>query len=129
MSSMVALRLLVVEGVWASRESWMVSGRMERVTFVPGDCACSVCGEEFAGGSGEADESWAGGVCGLDLGDGGGEEIGLAQELGDEARGGLSVHVGGRADLDDGAAAHDGDAVGHAEGFFLVVGDVDGGDA
>src|SRR5262249_53269763 len=35
----------------------------------------------------------------------------------------------GRVDLQDAAVAHYGDAVGQAEGFALVVGDIDGRDA
>ena len=39
------------------------------------------------------------------------------------------VNVLGRADLLDHAAVHDGDAVGNGQRLFLIVGDVDGGDA
>lgn len=62
-------------------------------------------------------------------GDLGVEEVGLAQEVGDEARGGTVVEGAGLADLCDVAHVEDGDLVGHREGFFLIVGDIDGGDA
>ncbi len=59
--------------------------------------------------------------------EGGGEDVGAAEEVGDEGGGGFAVDVLGGAELFDFAAVHDGDAVGHDQGFFLVVGDEDEG--
>ena len=65
----------------------------------------------------------------LDLADRAGQEVGLADEVGDEPVGRLVVDVPGRADLQDLARRHDRDAVGHGQRLFLVVRDEDEGDA
>ena len=57
------------------------------------------------------------------------DQVGVADELGHEARGRTPVDVGARAGLFDGAGAHHDNAVGHAHGLFLVVRDKDEGDA
>lgn len=67
------------------------------------------------------------GVCGGVGVDGCGDEVGGAQELGDEGGGGGLVHLAWRCELFDAALAHDGETIGERERFFLVVGDVDGG--
>jgi hypothetical protein len=54
-----------------------------------------------------------------------GQEIGLADEAGDEAVPRVDVDVAGSADLLHLARAHHRDAVAHGQGFFLVVGDED----
>ena len=51
------------------------------------------------------------------------QQIGAAQELGHEPRAGALVERARLADLLQPASVHDADAVGHAEGFFLVVRD------
>ncbi len=61
--------------------------------------------------------------------DAAGEEIRLAHEGGDEPGAGVAVDFGGGAELLDAAVVEDGHAVGDGEGFFLVVGDVEGGEA
>ena len=58
----------------------------------------------------------------------GGEEVHLADETGDEGRAGTPVHLGRPPHLLDLARIHDDDAVGHGEGFFLIVRDHDGRD-
>ena len=57
------------------------------------------------------------------------QEIGFADEVGDEALGRLVVDVPRRADLQDLARRHHRDAVRHGQRLFLVVGDEDEGDA
>ena len=57
------------------------------------------------------------------------DEIGLADEVGHEAHRGAVVDVARGADLQDLALAHDRDAVRHGEGFLLVMGHEDEGDA
>ena len=57
------------------------------------------------------------------------EGFGVAEKAGDEGVGGAQVDVVGAAALFDAAVVHDDDLVGHFEGFFLVVGDEDAGDA
>ncbi len=57
------------------------------------------------------------------------EEVEFADEGGDEGGGGAGVDFDGGADLFDTAVAHDGDAAGEGKGFFLIVGDVEAGDA
>ena len=52
-----------------------------------------------------------------------------ADEARDKGILGLGVDVTRGADLHDVAVLHDGDPVGNGEGFLLIVGDVDGGDA
>lgn len=52
------------------------------------------------------------GVCGRVGADGCGDEVGGAQELGDEGGGGGLVHLAWRGELFDAALAHDGEAVG-----------------
>ncbi len=59
----------------------------------------------------------------------GGEEIGLADEIGDEARRGPLVDFRGRTDLQDPAATHHRDPVGHGQRLVLVVRHEDEGDA
>src|SRR5262249_32449723 len=61
-------------------------------------------------------------------GDGAGDEIGHAEEAGDVRRGRRLVELGGRPELLDPAAVHDGDLVRHRHRLFLVVRDVDEGD-
>ncbi len=56
------------------------------------------------------------------------EEVGLADEAGDEAVGRAVVKLARRCDLLDVAAAHDRDAVRHGQRFFLVMGDEDEGE-
>ena len=56
-------------------------------------------------------------------------DVGFADEVRDEGVDGFVINVLGGADLLDEAALHDDDAVGHGQGFFLVVGDVEEGDA
>ena len=57
------------------------------------------------------------------------QQVGLAQEIGDEGGCRRVVDFGGRADLLDNACIHDDDLVGHGQRFFLVVRDEDRGDA
>src|SRR2546430_15476731 len=52
-----------------------------------------------------------------------------SHEVGDEGIAGSVVDLRGGADLFDPAGVHDDDAVGDHERFFLVVGDVDRGEA
>jgi len=56
-------------------------------------------------------------------------QIGLADEVRDEHGGGAVIYLGRSADLLDIALIHHRNAVAHGERFFLVVGDVDEGDA
>ena len=96
-------------------------------------------GEEFGGGAEGGGLGMEGGECAggglngegfaIGVGEGGGEEVGFTDEVSDETVDGLAVELGGGALLLEDAEFHDGDAVGHGEGFFLVMGDVDGGDA
>ena len=51
-----------------------------------------------------------------------------AQEVGHVGIGGLVVDLLGGAELDDAAVVHHGQAIGHRERLFLVVGDVQEGD-
>ena len=51
------------------------------------------------------------------------EHVHGADEIGDEARGRRLVDLGRRRHLHHLALVHDGDAVGHGHGLFLVVGD------
>ena len=62
-------------------------------------------------------------------GDGAGQEIGIAEETGDELALRVLVDFGRRTDLLDLTLDHHHDDVGHGECFRLVVGDEDGGDA
>ncbi len=55
-------------------------------------------------------------------------DVGVTDEVGDKGVLGLVVDVLGGADLLHLAAVHDDDGVGHGQGLFLVVGDVDEGD-
>ena len=57
------------------------------------------------------------------------DEVGIADEIGDEPVDRLLVDFDGRAQLLDLALAHDRDAVAHGERLFLVMGDEDEGDA
>ncbi len=57
------------------------------------------------------------------------EQVGGADERGDEGRRGTFVDLGGCADLFEAALAEDGDAVAHRQGLLLVVGDEDERDA
>src|SRR5690606_4097858 len=59
----------------------------------------------------------------------GGDEVAFANEVGHKDGGGRFVEGDGIAYLQHAPVVHDGDAVGHGERFFLVVGDVDEGDA
>ena len=56
-------------------------------------------------------------------------QVDVADEVGDEARRRRFVDVARRADLQEAALAHDGDARGHGHGFFLVVRDHHAGHA
>ncbi len=58
-----------------------------------------------------------------------GEQIALADEVGHEGVLRLVVDALGVADLLDAAVVHHHDGIGHGEGFFLIVGDVEEGDA
>src|SRR5882757_9522473 len=51
------------------------------------------------------------------------EQVGVTDEIGDEARAWPVVNVGGGADLLDLAGIHHRDPVGHRQRFFLVMGD------
>ena len=62
-------------------------------------------------------------------GDVAGQDVGGADEAGDEGGGRALVDLLGRADLLDAALVEHGDAVAHAERLVLVVGDEDEGDA
>jgi hypothetical protein len=53
------------------------------------------------------------------------QQVGRAQERGDEARGRARVEVIGLAALEQAALVHDADAVGEREGFLLVMRDQD----
>src|SRR5438105_1706920 len=55
------------------------------------------------------------------------EQVGVADEIGDEARAWPVVNIGRCADLLDLAGIHHRDPVGHGECFLLVVGDEDHG--
>src|SRR5690606_25449198 len=57
------------------------------------------------------------------------EDVHAADEFGDVAVYRALVDVHRRADLDNPALVHDGDALGHGHGLFLVVGDHDAGHA
>ncbi|MNI54072.1 hypothetical protein D3C73_1089390 [compost metagenome] len=57
------------------------------------------------------------------------EQVADADEVGDEAAVGVFVEFGRAAALAHLAAIEHGHAVGHHQGFFLVVGDDDEGDA
>ena len=57
------------------------------------------------------------------------EQVRDAEEAGDERGPRLLVELARRAELLDPAAVHDHDPVGHGHGLFLVVRDVDEGDA
>ena len=53
------------------------------------------------------------------------EKVGLTDEIRNEARLWSLVDFAGRTELQDAALIHNRDAVGHGEGFFLVVGDIE----
>ena len=57
------------------------------------------------------------------------QQVGGAEERGDETRRGLRVQVVRIADFEQAAVIHDADGVGQREGFFLVVRHQHGGDA
>jgi hypothetical protein len=57
------------------------------------------------------------------------DEVGLADEVRDPAARRALVKLGGRAELCDPSRRHHGDAVGHGQRLFLVVGDIDHGRA
>src|SRR5690606_24636524 len=57
------------------------------------------------------------------------EDVHADDELGDVAVDRALVEVHRRAGLDDPALVHEGDALGHGHGLFLVVGDHDAGHA
>ena len=69
------------------------------------------------------------GFAAIDLGRMAFEEIGLTDEIGDEPLGRPVIDVTRGADLQDLALRHDGNPVRHGEGFFLVMGHEDEGDA
>src|SRR5207245_2996002 len=56
------------------------------------------------------------------------EKVRLAEEVGDEAAPRRVVQLGRASHLLDPPAPHDRDAVGHRQGLFLIVGDVEDGD-
>jgi len=62
-------------------------------------------------------------------GGGAGQEIGHADEIGDEGIGRPAVDLDRRGGLENAPFRHDHDQIGHGHGFALVVGDHDGGDA
>ena len=51
------------------------------------------------------------------------EQVGLADEVGNEPAGGPLIDFLGRANLEQLAVVHDGNAVAHRERLFLIVGD------
>ena len=55
-------------------------------------------------------------------------DVAFADKVSDEGVNRLVVNILGRADLLNFALAHDHDGIGHAQGFFLVVGDENKGD-
>src|SRR6266849_3227386 len=57
------------------------------------------------------------------------EQVGVTNEIGDEARAWPVVNIGRCADLLDLAGIHHRDPVGHGKRFFLIVGDEDHGQA
>ena len=57
------------------------------------------------------------------------EQVDAADEIGHVAAGGRLVYLPRRADLLYAPFPHDGDAGGHAHGFFLVMRDHDASDA
>jgi hypothetical protein len=59
----------------------------------------------------------------------GGEEIRLADKLGHETGGRIFIDIQRGVHLKNPPLIHDGDAFGHREGFFLIVGDIDEGRA
>ena len=65
----------------------------------------------------------------IDRGRRAGQDVGDADEAGDEGGRRMLVDFGGRADLLDAALVEHGDAVAHAQRLALVVGHVDEGDA
>src|ERR1700722_14611951 len=57
------------------------------------------------------------------------DEIGIADEIGDEACGRPLVNFRGRSELKDLAGVHDGDPVRHRQRLMLIMSDEDEGDA
>ena len=57
------------------------------------------------------------------------QEVGIAEKGGDEGVGRILVEVIAAAQTDDATVAEDGDALGQPQRLFLVMGDVDDGDA
>ena len=57
------------------------------------------------------------------------QEVRLSDEIGHEAEPGTLVDLGRRRQLATAALVHDGDPVGHRQRLFLIVGDIDEGDA
>ena len=57
------------------------------------------------------------------------DDIGFSDKIRHKATVWTVIDFHGRADLQDHAAAHDGDAVRHGHGLFLIVCDIDEGDA
>ena len=99
------------------------SGRSDRVAG-PGPVTALVRGDDL-----RAERRADPGAAARDLDHLGLEEVGLADEVGDEAADRLLVDLRRRADLLHPTLAHDRDAVGHVERLLLVVGDEDEGDA
>jgi hypothetical protein len=62
-------------------------------------------------------------------GEGGRKHVRRSHEVGDEARPGPLINIGGLANLDDLAVIEHRDAIGHRQSFALVMGDEDEGDA
>ena len=56
-------------------------------------------------------------------------EIGIADEIGDEACGRPLVNLRGRSELKDFAGVHDGDPIRHRQRLMLIMRDEDEGDA
>ena len=69
------------------------------------------------------------GVGGIRADDFGLDDIGFADEGGDESGGGLVIDLVDGTDLLHAAFIDHGHAVAHGEGFLLIVGDEDEGDA
>ena len=57
------------------------------------------------------------------------QRVDIADEVAHKGRGGVIVHLIGRTNLLDAALVEHRDAVGQGQGFLLVVGDINGGDA
>ena len=80
---------------------------------------------DLRGGDGEAEATTMNGAMLNDAG----ENVHATDETGNEECCGLGIEVVGCGELFEDAVVHDADAIGDGEGFFLIVGNEDGGDA